>query len=233
MAFINHKTKDFIISESMPDDGYIYLSSPSKIRVHKESYQIQKLVNGKYIPVHITTGGMKGHYYPAFYADNQLWNAVRLIATLFVPNPNGYNFICRDDNSLNPKSLRWTKTPARFEESNACTLVSDRSKLEGLKGKEYYDVYNKIKGSDGLTNAERFRLRMKAKGYKIISKKFSPTGRRVWVPEDLRVKIHKANIDGSISKPEVKQQLINEILALPRIKKAYKDVRNLRIDNHE
>ena len=225
MSFKNHTCKSILIDHE--DSDYIYVSIPSKIRVNKSTYSIEKYSVSKndYIPVHLTVAGMKKHYYPAFRAENSLWNAARVIATLFVPNPNRYKFVYSPNHVLDPAKMRWVKTPAMLELNNSVTSISDRKVLENLvsTSKEYHRTYNAIKGSDGLNHTQRFVKRMKDRGYVLLSKEKSPTHRAVWVPESIKLMVDLANSSGSINDPDVKIGLVSMINSLPRINKPYKD----------
>lgn len=225
MSFSNHQCKSIQVDHE--DESYIYLSIPSNIRVNKSSYAIEKYSasHKAYIPVHFTVAGMKTHYYPAFRADNSLWNAVRVIATLFVPNPDKFKFVYSPNHDLNPLNMRWVKTPAMFELNDSITSIEDRKILDNLESssKEYHRTYNNIKGSDGLNHTQRFVKRMKDKGYVQLSKRKSPTGRAVWVPMSIKLMVDLAIQNGSINNENIRSGLVEMINTLPRLKKPYKE----------
>lgn len=201
------------IAVEKEEGNFFYLSSPKGIRVNKSTMAIEKNIGGLYVPVHefINCG------YPAFYADNKVWIRARIIATLFIPNPDGLPLLFYvDDNPKNtdPSNLKWSKSPKKLVEKAVMTDASAREEaLDGFKSrsKEYFDAYNKIEGKDGLTNSERFRKRYIDMGYVKVKKEHSPTGRSFFCPPVLAMEIREAFYEGKLEDQAVKDSFIERI----------------------
>jgi hypothetical protein len=227
MGFNNHKTKEITVDNSRSKGDYIYLSNPRGIRVNKDAMIIEvydrKLED--YKPAKFTKAGMKGNYYPAVLVNKNLYNAIRIIATLFVPNPNNYNYVYSPNHSLDPNLMQWIPTPCKSFAKQFVTSNEARNELSKYApgSKEYTDAYNKLKGSDGLTNSQRFIKRMKDAGYVLLNKKYSPTRRSVWVTPTIKSKVITAFNAGLLNNKTMAQIFIDEINALPKHNKPYKD----------
>ena len=228
MSFKDQKTKDIIVDHE--DDEWIYMKQPIRIRVNKVTYKLQKLNSRlEWVEPHFTLAGSKKHTYPAVSINGEIWSVQRIIGTLFCPNPEGFKFIHVED-PFDPTKMRWVKNLSLNEENNDFTSIKDRKKaLEGLttKSKEYFRAYNRLKGQDGLTNTQRYVARKRALGLVLVPKKYSPTGRQVWVSHNLKVSIMVCNENGFIKDEGVRAKLIEMVMADEeahgtRINKPYK-----------
>ena len=222
MSFRNHSTKNIEVGYS--DAEWFYMARPARIRVNKATYAIEKLVDGKYKPANFTWMGTKVHRYPALSIDLILWSVPRLLATLFVPNPNNYKFVYAT-NPYNPETMVWVQSPCQTEKFDKITSLKDREEsLAGIPSKslEYFRAYNAIKGKDGLTNTQRYVASKRALGLVFVKKSWSPTGHQLWVTPELKAKIREAMGNGTINDPAVKKRLIKEIESMPRKNKIYK-----------
>lgn len=183
--FKGHTVRTIKILKTEGD--FIYLANPRGCRVHIKSKAIEclrKYGEKKWEPAGIYSTGKLGK---AFFCDGEVNQVSRILATLFVPNPNGYKFVnFKDGNNQNVDidNLQWEPSPNRQISSN-CTDYKDRKALEGLKGKDYQNAYNNMIGSDGLNHAQRFRKRQKDLGHALLPRKISPTGKAVWIPKEL------------------------------------------------
>ena len=213
MAFNDHVTRDIIIDKE--DNEYIYLKQPLGFRVSKTTFKFEKYINGVWVPSSYSWSGNRkiGSTYPAISWNYRMWSVPRILAILFVPNPNGYKFVKAPD-PYNPKTMEWCRTPARTEDRNDYTSKESRNEvLEGLdtKSKEYFRAYNRIKGQDGLTNTQRYVARKRALGLVKIMKNKSPTGHEIWVSVPLKVLIMTSIENGTIGNEEVRLKLIDMI----------------------
>lgn len=222
MPFNNHKCRDIIIDHE--DNEWIYLSHPENLRVNKSTHKIEKFSKGEYREPKVSWCGAAKYKYPAISSEYKMWSIQRILAVLFVPNPHGFQFLKADD-PYDTSTMRWVLTPARAEESTEYTSTEERREaLEGLdsSSKEYFRAYNKIKGSDGLTNTQRYVARKREQGLVLLAKKYSPTGSQQWITPELKNLVLSAFYDGSILVPVVRNRLIDEINKMPRINKPYK-----------
>lgn len=183
--FNGHKTR--VIKILKEEDGFIYLANPRGCRVNRKTHAIECLRrrgSKAWEPAGIYRSGNLGK---AFYCDGEVNQVSRILATIFVPNPNGYTFVnFKDGNNQNVdiSNLSWEPTPNR-QINSTMTSIAERKALEGLKGSDYQHRYNSLVGEDGLTHAKRFRERQKALGRSLLNRKISPTGKGVWIPTEL------------------------------------------------
>lgn len=195
-------------------DGFIYFANPRGVRVHIKSKTIEYLRrrgSKSYEPAGIYNTGKLGK---CFYADGETWQVSRILATAFVPNPNGYVFVNFNDGNnqnIDISNLSWQPTPNR-QINSAFTSFADRQALEGLKDhKEYQNKYNALVGSDGLNHAKRFVERQRALGRALLNRKVSPTGKGVWLPKELLPLYRKDYNTGKILIKEVYDSWIEKI----------------------
>ena len=193
---------------------FFFLSTPDCIRVNKSTHVIEKQDrkgNWAEAPEIMQT------VYPAFYADGRIWVKARVLASLFIPNPNNFvklRYKDGDPKNIELSNLEWCKCPRSWDTFRNVTNRDTRLEvLEGLTPgtKEYYNAYNQIVGSDGLTNADRHRKKYMAMGYVKLTKKFSPTGRSFFCPPALAAEIREAVRDGSMNDQAVKDGFIQRI----------------------
>jgi len=222
MSFKNHSTKQIEIGYS--DSEWIYLKKPERIRVNRKTHSFEKLVGGNYVDATFTFMGTKKYKYPALSINTILWSVPRILATLFVPNPNNYRFVYAKD-PFDTDTMKWVNSPCQTEKFDKITKLRDREEsLTGIPSHtlEYFRAYNAIKGADGLTNTQRYVARKRSMGLVLLKKRMSPIGHQVWITPELKSKIVEAMNNGTINNPAVKAKLIEEIETMPRKNKMYK-----------
>lgn len=205
------------------DDKYIYLLMPYGIRVNKITKDIEKVVRGKF---ELVKEGIQNGA-PVIYACDKFWVKGRILAELFVPNPEGFKrVVYKDGNKMNISidNLGWGG-----EERAKRSVTTSKQRSEALGGlrngtKEYWKKYNHVVGTDGLTNVKRFVQRNKELGYVHVLKKFSPTGKSFWCSPILAAEIRNAARRDMFIIDSVRESFIERIKAeVQRKNKWYTD----------
>jgi len=182
MGFNNLQTLALTIEHE--DNEYVYFSIPPKTRVSKASGKIEKRMKAgwveqtKFAP---TVADKSNPRYPGAlrftrnvgYNHPVTFSAARVIATAVVPNPNNFTFVRMKDGNpgnLDPANLEWCERETMFE--NKCLNPFTDEEREALAkipkphistNKEYMHFLNNRKDKDGLTKADRSRLRKQGK----------------------------------------------------------------------
>jgi len=175
MAFNAEQTTDLIVDHS--DNDYVYFKVPANLRVRKVDGVIEgfnlRVKEHRWIPVTLTESRCsKSSFTMRFFKNDRSYGAARVIATALIPNPNPEKFkfvICKDNNpaNLDPSNLEWgTRFEMRAKMPSTIQWTAEELKeLEKIpyphneKNLEYQRFLNKKRDANGLTKAERFKLK--------------------------------------------------------------------------
>lgn len=167
-----------LIEVDHEDETHVYMAKPNNIRVEKasgklESYTMkhgwreQKLfcsVTKK----QVSWGSLR--FSRGLFPNNKSYSAARVIAVALIPNPNNFKYITFKDHNwknLHVSNLQWSerdqflanRTGAAEFTPEELEILKEIPKPHDHTNKEYMYFLNHRKDKDGLTKADRSRLR--------------------------------------------------------------------------
>ena len=177
------------------DDEYTYLEFYGvKLRVNKD-YLIERLDRkDRWKPISWHDNGSAQMRTSIYNKDGHKSLARgRVVCIVKYGYPQGDNQFVKhkDGNTLNddPDNVEWTDSLSKGKSkyrtnSNVEAIRAIPIGQRNGNNPEYLRIYNHLKGSDGLTHADRFRLKKKAQGLVYRTRIIDGVKKGIWVPKN-------------------------------------------------
>lgn len=183
------------------DDSYTYLDFLGvKIRVDSKFKAERINTKGNWVEISWYDNGNHQARTSIYYGNfKRTLSRARLMCIVANGNPTEDKPFVKHINGNtmddSPENLQWVDSLAKSKgtyrtEENMKLIASIPEGQRNWNNPEYQKLFNRMKGSDGLNHADRFRLKMKAQG--LVRRKRFVDGvlKYVWVPKDTpRIKV--------------------------------------------